>query len=238
MTLLQICKDAADEIGIPRPSTVIGNTDPSVIQLLRAANRTGKKLVTRHAWEVLTKEGSFTSAATESQGALTTIASDWDRFKNDTMYNRTTKWKIFGPITDTQWQRLNASTASGVRTWFRIRGGELIVWPTMTASESVYFEYVSKNWVDSGTGATPAVADAAVLDNDDNTIVFNEELVTLGVIWRFLKGKGLPYQEQQAEYENELKDQIMQDGAKAVINMTGGIYEGWPANTPETGFGV
>lgn len=237
MSLLTVCQDAADEIGIPQPSTIISNTDPSAKQLLRGANREGKALA-RYNWEILKAEGSFTSAATESQGALTTIASDYARYANDTMYNRTSKWKIFGPITDTQWQRLNASTASGVRSWFRIRGGNLIVWPTMTASESVYFEYYSKNWVDSGTGATPASADAAACDNDANTFVFDEELLTLGVIWRFLKGKGLPYLEQQREYEQFRKDLLMQDGAKAIINMTGGVYEGWPAQIPEDGFGV
>ena len=236
MTLLTICQDAADEIGIPRPNTVIDNTDPSVKQLLRAANREGKAL-TKRDWEVLKAEGSLTSLAAESQGALTTIASDYMRFANDTLYDRTSKWKIFGPITDTQWQRLKASTSSGVRYWFRIRGGNLIIWPTMTAGNSVYFEYFSNQWVDSGTGAAHAVADATAFDNDENTVVFNEELMTLGVVWRFLKGKGLPYQQQKSDYEEELKDQLMQNGAKAIINMTGGIYEGWPANVPEDGFG-
>jgi hypothetical protein len=233
-----MCKDAADEIGIPQPASIINNTDPSVLQLLRAANRTGKRLVTRHGWEAITKEGSFTALAAESQGTLTGIASDWNRFKNNTMYDRTSKWKISGPITDTQWQRLNASTSSGVRHWFRIRGGKIIIWPTMTAGHSIYFEYVSKLWVDSGTGATPAVPDAAAFGNDANTIAFDEELMTLGIIWRFLKGKGLPYTEQKAEYETELGDQIMQDGAKAVINLDGGVNDGWPANMPETSFGI
>jgi hypothetical protein len=237
MTLLTICEDAADEIGIPQPATVINNSDPSVLQLLRSANREGKTLA-KKPWEILKKEGSFTSSAAESQGLLTTIASDFGRFSNDTLYNRTTKFKIFGPITDTQWQRLKASTASGIRSYFRIRTGKLNVHPQMTGSQSVFFEYYSKNWVDSGTGATPAVTDAAVFNNDANTVVFDEELLTMGVVWRFLKSKGLPYADQQAEYTQALRDMLTQDGAKGIINMTGGVYEGWPANVPEVGFGL
>ena len=42
MTLLSICQDAAKEIGVPSPSTVIGSTDTTNIQLLAAANREGK----------------------------------------------------------------------------------------------------------------------------------------------------------------------------------------------------
>ena len=237
MTLLTICEDAADEIGIPQPATIINNSDPSVLQLLRSANRAGKNLA-KKSWEILKKEGSFTSAAAESQGLMTTIASDFGRFSNDTLYNRTTKFKIFGPITDTQWQRLKASTASGIRSYFRIRSGKLNVHPQMSATQSCFFEYYSKNWVDSGTGATPAVADAAVFNNDANTVVFDEELRTMGIVWRFLKSKGLPYTDQQAEYEQALKDMLTQDGAKGIINMTGGVYEGWPANVPELGYGV
>ena len=237
MTLLTICEDAADEIGIPQPATVINNSDPSVLQLLRSANRECKTLA-KKPWEILKKEGSFTSSAAESQGLLTTIASDFGRFSNDTLYNRTTKFKIFGPITDTQWQRLKASTASGIRSYFRIRTGKLNVHPQMTGSQSVFFEYYSKNWVDLGTGATVAVADGSTFNNDANTVVFDEELVTMGVVWRFLKSKGLPYADQQAEYQQAVRDMLTQDGAKGIINMTGGVYEGWPANVPEVGFGL
>ena len=62
--------------------------------------------------------------------------------------------------------------------------------------------------------------------------------MTMGVVWRFLKSKGLPYQEQSAEYQEMRRNLLTQDGAKQTINMTGGIYEGWPANVPEVGFGT
>lgn len=234
MTLLTIAQNAANEIGVAKPSTIVGNNDPDARQLLRAANRTGRALVKRHSWETLTKEGSFTSAATESQGAMTTIASDYERFVGDSMWNRTKQWKIFGPLTPQSWQRLNAFSSSGVRNWFRIRGGNLIVFPTMTAGESVFFEYISEDWVDTdGDGVMDAVAYAA----DTDTCAFDEDIVEMGVTWRFLEIKGLPYQEAKAEYEKRVMTEIMQDGAKGVLDMTGSVMEGWPANLPENGFG-
>ena len=33
MTLLTICQDAANEVGVPSPNAVIGSTDTTVIQL-------------------------------------------------------------------------------------------------------------------------------------------------------------------------------------------------------------
>ena len=78
---------------------------------------------------------------------MTTIASDFQRFLNNTMWNRTTDRKFYGPITDVEWQRIKATVSEGVTNYFRIRGGLLIVHPNPTASQSVFFEYISKNWV-------------------------------------------------------------------------------------------
>ena len=68
MTLLSICQDAAKEIGIPSPSTLIGSTDTTNIQLTAAANREGKNLVSGYDWQVLIKEKLHTTLAAESQG--------------------------------------------------------------------------------------------------------------------------------------------------------------------------
>ena len=90
MTLLTICQDAANIIGITSPSAVTASTDLSVIQLEAAVNQEGRAQVRKYKWEVLIKEGSHTTVAAESQGAMTTIASDFGRFSNNTLWNRTT----------------------------------------------------------------------------------------------------------------------------------------------------
>ena len=102
MTLLTICQDASKVIGITAPDAVTSSTDTSVIQLLSVANQEGRALVQQYPWNVITKEGSFTTSAAESQGAMTTIASDFGRFSNNTMWNRTTDRKYYGPITDSE----------------------------------------------------------------------------------------------------------------------------------------
>ena len=122
MTLLTICQDAAKLIGIPSPAAVTSSSDTSVVQLERLANTEGRGLVQRYRWEVLTKEKSFTTSAAESQGAMTTIASDFGSFSNNTMWNRTTDRKYYGPLNNSQWQRLKASVSRGITNYFRIRG--------------------------------------------------------------------------------------------------------------------
>ena len=229
MTLLTICQDAAKLIGIPSPNAVTSSTDTSVIQLLSCANEEGKSLVQAYPWNVIVKEGSFTTAAAESQGAMTTIASDFGRFSNDTMWNRTTDRKYYGPITNTQWQRLKATVSSGVTNYFRIRGNLLIIQPNPTVSQSVFFEYISKNWVI----ASGSSANADKFTGDSQTTVLVEDLVILGVVWRFLKIKGLPYDQQYLEYQTRLADYQMHDGAKPILRMSGPMAGILAVNEPE-----
>ena len=201
MTLLTICQDAANEIGVPSPSAVIGSTDTTAIQLLAAANREGKNLVTGYDWEVLVKEENHTAIANESQGKLSAIATDFERFSNNTMWNRTSDRKFYGPLNNTEWQTLKGSVQSGITNYFRIRGGKLLMNPVPTVGDAIYFEYISEWWVDTtGNGDANATRYAA----DANTTILDENLITLGVIWRFLKQKGLPYDNQLQEYQIKL----------------------------------
>ena len=184
MTLLTICQDAAKLIGITAPDAVTSSTDTSTIQLSAVANQEGRAQVQKYRWEVLIKEGSHTTIAAESQGAMTAIATDFGRFSNNTLWNRTTNRRYFGPITDSEWQRILAVVSGGITNYFRIRGGKLLMHPTPTVGQSVKFEYVSKNWVDTAGGAA---ANADKFTADSQTTVLEEELVILGVVWRFLQ---------------------------------------------------
>jgi len=62
-SLLQIVQSVCDEVGLPRPISVTGNTDQTVRQLLALANREGKELSSRtsnnEGWPALRKEHTF-----------------------------------------------------------------------------------------------------------------------------------------------------------------------------------
>jgi len=234
MSLLTICQDAANEIGVPSPSTVVGSTDTTNIQLLAAANREGKNLVAGYDWQTLIKEEAHTTLAAESQGDMSTIATDFLRFSNDTMWNRTTDRKYYGPLNNAQWQRLKASVSSGITNYFRIRGNALLFHPAPPAGESVFFEYIGKNWAITSGSSANATSFAA----DANTTVLDEDLITLGVIWRFLKQKGLPYDNQFQEYRLKLSEKQSKDGAKQIIRMAGPNRLYLPVNEPEGNFSL
>jgi hypothetical protein len=231
MTLLTIVQDAANELSIPEPELVIGNTDSQVALLRRLANKEGKELAVRCNWTRLTKEATFTTVATSEQTTLASVASDFARYVNESMWNRTTSWPIGGPLDSLEWQQRQASGVSaGVGNWFRIRAGSIYFYPTPTAGDTIYFEYVTNLWCNNnGTHRVSWTVDS-------DTSLLDEELMTLGVIWRFLKAKGLDYGEEFIAYEKRLEHFMSVDGGKPVLDMTGIMSDYLSLTIPESGW--
>ena len=215
MTLLTIVQDATDRLGIVRPSSVIGSADQQVRQLLGLAQQEGKELSRRHTWQSLQKEKTITATATETQTSA--VPSDFDRFVNETFYNRTMKRSVQGPLTAQEWASYKASTTTVLFDAFRVRGDSILLAPTPTANDSYVFEYMSTWWAATASASTtPAQASWA---QDTDVGILSEELMTLGLIWRFLKAKGLDYAEPFRTYEAQVMLAMSKDGGKRSINM-------------------
>ena len=229
MSLLTIAIDAARELGLPVPTGVVASSDPQTLLLLRMANEEGKSLATRADWQNLTSEHTFVTVTTDAQ--TSSIPSDFDHIVSDTMFNRTTIRKVYGPISESDWQRYKASLTSYVNPAFRIRGGSILMAPTQTAGQTVAYEYISNKWCQS-SGGTAQSAFAA----DSDTGKLDEELIRLGMVWRFRKAKGLEYAGQRDDYERRLLDFILRDGAKVRLDAScsSGEYSPRAPQMPDT----
>lgn len=215
MSLLSIVQDAARRLNLQRPSTVVNSTDENAIILLGLAQQEGKALARRHSWQALQTEHTFATVASTASYAL---PSAFDRILIETVFNRTRRRRMLGDMTPAQWQETQASLVTMVNPAFRIRGGRFLISPTPTAVETIAYEYISKNWCQS-SALTAQSAWAA----DTDTGILDEELMTLGLVWRFNAKKGLDYAEDMQSYEIEVVQAIMRDGARTRID-TGG-YE-------------
>lgn len=216
MSLLSMISDVAKKLNLTAPTAVVGNTNKEFIQLLELADEEGEDLSQRGRWQRLTTESTFSSVATESQGAITTLAgSDFGWMLEDTMWNRTAVRRIY-PVDEVQWQQMKATNITGPVEYYRIRGNNLVVIPTMTASQTVAFEWMSRNWCQSagGTGQSSWAADTDVGRLD-------EKIMTVGIMWRFKKAKGLDYAEDFNQYEAMVANALARDGAKKRL-YTGG----------------
>jgi hypothetical protein len=67
-----------------------------------------------------------------------------------------------------------------VENW-RQRGDDVLIAPTATAGDTYAFEYVSLNWCQSA-----AAAEQAAWAADTDTGILSEELMTDGIVWRYL----------------------------------------------------
>lgn len=218
MTLLTVIKDACDTLGITRPTTAYASTDQQILQLVGLAQREGKELAKRHTWQAITKEKTFTSTAAETQ--VGAIPDDFDRFIDETFYNRSQTRGVQGPLSAIEWQFNKSVVASTIIQAFRQRGNAILITPTPAAGETFAYEYVSRNWCESNTSVEQPGWAA-----DTDTGLLSEELMTLGIVWRWQKAKGLDYAESFRTYEMQVAQVISRDGGKPRLNVgrTGSI---------------
>lgn len=218
MSLLTMMTQVCRRMGIPTPTSVSSSSDPQILQLMALGNEEGQDLSARYPWQALINESTFTTVATESQGAITTLSgTDFRYILNDIMWDRTLLRPVFGPLVPTDWQNLKARNVTGPWTQFRIRGGLLKFIPVPVAGDTIAFEWVSKNWVTVAAGGTSATWTA-----DADTGLLDEEIMTQGVIWRWKAAKGLEYAEDYNKYERLVADQMGRDGGKQRLNLNGG----------------
>jgi len=227
MSLLTMIQGVTNTFGLPTPSSVIGNTDAQIKQLLEIANQEGYDLASRFPWSKLVRQNTFTIAAAQDQGLLnSTIVTtgDFDYIIPDTFWNRTTTLPIKGPLGFDEWQSLMAVGVTGPFPMYLIRSGRLYLTPTpAVGTQTGAFEYKSTHWCES-TGLTGQSAWAA----DTDTGRLDERLMRLGIAWRWQKTKGLDYGEDFQTYEKRVLDAYARDGGRKTLNSGGSRYGARP----------
>lgn len=213
MSFLTLVQNSARRLLGTTPASAYNATDNQIVQLVALAQQEGIELSQDFDWKVLTKEKTFTGTAADAQtGAL---ASDYDRMVPESFFNRTKKRPVFGPISPQDWQFTQAVVATTLVESFRIRGTSLLLTPTASASDTYGYEYISTQWCQSSISVAQSAWAA-----DTDTGILSEEVMTLGVIWRFLRAKGFDYAEAFRTYEMaKARAQTKDGGGKRRLNM-------------------
>lgn len=223
MTLLSICQDVADEIGIARPTTIAGSTNADETKLFRLANKVGYDLSTAFTWQDLCKEHTFSAISGEEQTGI--LPDDFSRFVPNTFWDRSGIKLITGPINPVQWQSLKANTRYLVERKFIYRGDSIFIYPVMAGNEDLAFEYSSNEWVRS------AGDDAQTkFESDTDTSLIDEELLTLGVLFQLLESDGLPSGLANKQFQDRFDMLVGNESDNDAILSTGDIFgqgRGW-----------
>jgi hypothetical protein len=216
MSLLSLVTAFCERTNLPVPIAVKASTDTQVIQVRALLEEELEDLASRATWERQTLEQSLTTVAAEDQGAIDSLASPGFRFIVDqTIWNRSRRLPVAGPLDPRQWQALKARFVNGPYYRFRLRGGHLLVNPVPPAGESWFFEYVTRHGILDQDGVTTKERFSA----DTDTLLLPESLLLSGLRWRWKKEKGLEYAEDQRTYEVQVKDALNHDGSKPTLSM-------------------
>lgn len=237
MSLLTVAQNVADEVGLPRPSVVIGSNDRTVRQLLRFINRTGELLAKKN-WTILQLEHTFSTVASTASYSL---PSDFERLLDMSAWDRSNYWQLRGPLNAKDWQVYKSGLVANatLRSRFRIKAdtrvNKFFIDPTPAEVRSMVFEYASNKWVKDAANANGKTDFTA----DTDIALVSEELIELGAIWRTLDRKGFAYEEAKQEFEDEVDRAYAEDGGAPVLDL-GGASTVPPirANVPEGNFGL
>lgn len=224
MNCLQIIQTACRRIGINAPAAAVTSTDLQILQILSLSEEEGQEQATRYQWQALRGEATFTTVAAQLQTTVSAIAPGLDYIVNDTIWNRTLRRPVYGPKSAQEWQQSIANQINGPFNSYRVMGDAINFYPAPSAGDSCYFEYQSRNWINTSSSST-----SDTWTNDADTPKLNGDLIVLGTIWRWKQVKGLDYAEDYAKYERRLADAMGRDASKPILNMSGTRWEIQPA---------
>lgn len=216
-SILSIAQDAAAEVSLAEPAGLFSaSNDATPKKLLRMITRTCRQLANVHDWTALRREHVFTTVAQAEQTNAWPSDADFRRFVPETIWNRTTTWQVQGPLSAAEWQAHQAQNTARVFDAFMIRDGKFLMEPAPPAGETIAYEYVSKAIGTDSGGTTYRLAFAA---DTDVPLIEDDELITLGVVWRMRASEGLDYSEEVREYDHRVATLRSNDGGQRVVNM-------------------
>lgn len=231
MSLLTIAQNVADDLSLPQPATIIGNTEATAVRLLASSRRAAKHLA-RMPWRALVKEHTFSTVASTASYDL---PSDYQHMKVGTPWDRSNYWEIHGPVTSAEWQQFKSGivTTSQTRKRFQLRPEsgvrKFTIDPTPTAVESLVFEYVSDAWASGSSITSEWVADS-------DTALIDEYLIELETKWRTLEAFGMDFinakmeavRETDRAFANDIGMSVLHTDKEPIVDVV---------NLPEAGFG-
>jgi len=163
------------------------------------------------------------------------LPPDYETITDRTQWDKTKHWEMLGPEDAQQWQWLKSGYIStGPRVRWRILGQYFNIWPMMNTQEYLGYEYRSKGWAESSSGA---VKNSFTADTD--TTIFDDQIMILGTKLRYWQIKGFDTTALQQEYDRYLN--VAKANDKGAPNLSFAPYPskvliGY-ANIPDTGYG-
>jgi len=298
--MLQLVNQVQNELNLAVSTSVAGNPNTDVQQILALMNGAGYELLKEHDWQALQVQyrfytQSFTANGTTTNGSavlimaagtdLSNVTSQWqlqgynipqdtyvvsvdnvskqivmsqyatgtgtqsvvvaqtaydlpadfETITDRTHWDKSKHWEMLGPEDAQQWQWLKSGYIStGPRVRWRILDNQFQIWPIMNTQEYLGWEYRSKGWARSSTGA---IKNSFTADTD--TTVFDDRILVLYTKLKYFQIKSFDTTALMQDYQRFLT--IAKANDKGAPNLSFAPYPskvliGY-ANIPDTGYG-
>ena len=167
-----------------------------------------------------------------------TLPTDFDYMIPGTFWDRGFRWQVYGPITPQEWQVLKSGLSpTGPRRRFRIMNGAINIDPIPYDSNWLVYEYYSRGVALAADGVTVKTQFSA----DTDTYQIDDDLLILGLIWRYRRAKGLDYSEEKRTYDDALARKLARDASSQSLQLDIAVPDVrllTSSQIPDTGFGT
>ncbi len=196
MTLLTAVNEVCDVVSLDQFASVYGSDDPNAQTMVALAQEAGDEIARRADWQRML-------ATHTAAGSPENLPSDYQRMTPGGAVRASTG-DFFRPVTNSsQWAVIVGIPST--QAYYFVKGQQILFSPAASAVGAI-IDYVSKNWIQHDPSGPQATFTA-----DDDTSLFPERLLVKGIIWRWKRQKGLPYEDNLAEFEADLVQEINAD---------------------------
>lgn len=222
--MLQICQEAASLVATQKPQDLFNEDSQQEAIFLSVAKDTLDSLLRYGDWQELTKEGQIYTIEGKSCYLLADYCPDFYCLINNTVFIKDNSEKVVGSITPEQWMREKYFSAPSLGLKFKIQNGMFKFLTPPVGGLKIVFQYRSSSIVFEGCGNFCG-AEKTILSKNTDIPIFDEYLVKKGIVWRWYRRNGMPYEEEFNEYEREVKNRFASTVAAKDICLCSGWAE-------------
>lgn len=221
--ILEICQEAASLVATQRPSDLFNSSSQQEAVFLSVAQDTLDSLLRYGDWQELTKEGCLRTTKGQSNYLLADYCPDFYCLINNTVFIKDRAEKVVGAITPEQWMKEKYFNVPSLNMKFKIQNGMLKFLTAPIGELKIVFQYRSSVIAYDGSKKYCGIEKSAITQNTDIPI-FDEFLVKKGIIWRWYRRNGMPYEEEFNEYQREVRNRFASGLSSKDISLCGNLY--------------
>lgn len=195
MTILTTIQNVSAAIALDRPEAVFSSTEREHFELQVLANTAGHYIAKDYEWQALKSVATLTG---DDVRTAFDLPDDYDRMlKEAELRSRRYVAALTHITASDHWLDMEIRQFNQVAAMWTMFGGQIHIRPAPAAGEEVKFFYMTRLWANDDQGSLQVD-----FSKDTDTFRLPESLLELCMIWKWRAQKGLPYAQDQDNYED------------------------------------